>query len=165
MSNIDYAVMAIFALMILCIGLLFTAGSKNTSAYFEAGGKTPWWINGLSLFISYFSAGTFVVWGSIAYQSGFVANGIQLTMTLGGLIIAVFIAHRWKRTGALTAAEYIGVRFGVKTQQFYTVLTLLYSLFSVAAVLYPVGKMINVASGLSIEWSVLAIGGIIVLYT
>jgi len=165
MSNIDYAVMAIFALMILCIGLLFTAGSKNTSAYFEAGGKTPWWINGLSLFISYFSAGTFVVWGSIAYQSGFVANGIQLTMTLGGLIIAIFIAHRWKRTGALTAAEYIGVRFGVKTQQFYTVLTLLYSLFSVAAVLYPVGKMINVASGLSIEWSVLAIGGIIVLYT
>lgn len=166
MSNIDYAVMAIFALMILCIGLLFTyAGSKNTSAYFEAGGKTPWWINGLSLFISYFSAGTFVVWGSIAYQSGFVANGIQLTMTLGGLIIAVFIAHRWKRTGALTAAEYIGVRFGVKAQQFYTALTLLYSLFSVAAVLYPVGKMINVASGLSIEWSVLAIGGIIVLYT
>ncbi|GAA4779906.1 hypothetical protein GCM10023231_03420 [Olivibacter ginsenosidimutans] len=165
MSNIDYAVMAIFALMILCIGLLFTGGSKNTSAYFEAGGKTPWWINGLSLFISYFSAGTFVVWGSIAYQSGFVANGIQLTMTLGGLIIAIFIAHRWKRTGALTAAEYIGVRFGVKTQQFYTTLTLLYSLFSVAAVLYPVGKMINVASGLSIEWSVLIIGGIIVLYT
>lgn len=157
--------MAIFALMILCIGLLFTAGSKNTSAYFEAGGKTPWWINGLSLFISYFSAGTFVVWGSIAYQSGFVANGIQLTMTLGGLIIAIFIAHRWKRTGALTAAEYIGVRFGVKTQQFYTILTLLYSLFSIAAVLYPVGKMINVASGLSIEMSVLVIGGIIVLYT
>ncbi|VTR47897.1 sodium:solute symporter family protein [Sphingobacterium thalpophilum] len=165
MSNLDYAVMAIFALLILGIGLLFTAGSKNTSAYFEAGGKTPWWINGLSLFISYFSAGTFVVWGSIAYQSGFVANGIQLTMTLGGLIIAIFIAHRWKRTGALTAAEYIGVRFGVKTQQFYTVLTLLYSLFSIAAVLYPVGKMINVASGLSIELSVLAIGGIIVLYT
>jgi len=166
MSNIDYTVMAVFALMILCIGMVFTySGSKNTSAFFEAGGKTPWWINGLSLFISYFSAGTFVVWGSIAYQAGFVANGIQLTMMLGGLITAIFIAHKWKRTGALTAAEYIGVRFGVKTQQFYTMLTLLYSLFSVAAVLYPVGKMVNVASGISIELSVLIIGGIIILYT
>lgn len=166
MSTIDYAVMGIFALMILCIGMVFTyKGSKNTSTFFEAGGNTPWWINGLSLFISYFSAGTFVVWGSIAYQAGFVANGIQLTMMLGGLITAIFIAHRWKKTGALTAAEYIGVRFGVKTQQFYTTLTLLYSLFSVAAVLYPVGKMVNVASGISIELSIVIIGGIIILYT
>ncbi|MCL4640719.1 MULTISPECIES: sodium:solute symporter family protein [Olivibacter] len=166
MNNIDYVVMAVFALLILCIGMVFTySGSKNTSTFFEAGGQTPWWINGLSLFISYFSAGTFVVWGSIAYQGGFVANGIQLTMMLGGLITAIFIAHRWKKTGALTAAEYIGVRFGVKTQQFYTTLTLLYSLFSVAAVLYPVGKMVNVASGISIEASVLIIGGIIILYT
>lgn len=165
-NHIDYIVMGVFALIILCIGMAFTySGSKNTSAFFEAGGKTPWWINGLSLFISYFSAGTFVVWGSIAYRDGLVANGIQLTMMLGGLITAVFIAHRWKRTGALTAAEYIGVRFGVKSQQFYTTLTLLYSLFSVAAVLYPVGKMVNVASGLSIEVSVIIIGGIIVLYT
>uniref|UniRef100_F4CAZ0 SSS sodium solute transporter superfamily n=2 Tax=Sphingobacteriaceae TaxID=84566 RepID=F4CAZ0_SPHS2 len=166
MNNIDYVVMAVFALLILCIGMVFTySGSKNTSTFFEAGGQTPWWINGLSLFISYFSAGTFVVWGSIAYQEGFVANGIQLTMMLGGLMTAIFIAHRWKKTGALTAAEYIGVRFGVKTQQFYTTLTLLYSLFSVAAVLYPVGKMVNVASGISIEASVLIIGGIIILYT
>ncbi|MEH6307466.1 sodium:solute symporter family protein [Olivibacter sp. CPCC 100613] len=166
MSTIDYLVMGIFAFLILCIGMVFTyTGSKNTSTFFEAGGNTPWWINGLSLFISYFSAGTFVVWGSIAYQAGFVANGIQLTMMLGGVITAIFIAHRWKKTGALTAAEYIGVRFGVKTQQFYTTLTLLYSLFSVAAVLYPVGKMVNVASGISIELSVFIIGGIIILYT
>ena len=34
-----------------------------------------------------------------------------------------------------------------------------------AAVLYPVGKMVNVASGISIEASVLIIGGIIILYT
>ncbi|SEM03313.1 transporter, SSS family [bacterium A37T11] len=165
MNHVDYVVMGVFALLVLGIGMAFTSGSKNSSAFFEAGGKTPWWINGLSLFISYFSAGTFVVWGSIAYHSGFVANGIQLTMTIGGLITAIFIAHRWKRTRALTAAEYLGVRFGVKTQQFYTTLTLLYSLFSVAAVLYPVGKMVNVASGISIEASVLIIGGIIILYT
>jgi len=166
MGQLDFIVMAVFALLILGIGMMFTrVGSKNSSAFFEAGGATPWWINSISLFISYFSAGTFVVWGSIAYKSGFVANGIQLTMVFGGLLVALFIAAKWKRTGAVTAAEYIGKRLGTKTQQFYTFLIMLHGLFTTASVLYPVGKMVSVATPLSLNTCILIIGGIIVLYT
>jgi solute:Na+ symporter, SSS family len=166
MVQLDLIVMAVFAALILAIGMAFTRmSSKNSQSFFEAGGETPWWINGLSLFISYFSAGTFVVWGSIAYKAGFVANGIQLTMVLGGLIVAWFIAKKWKRTGALTAAEYIGKRFNTQTQQFYTFLIMLHGLFTTASVLYPVGKMVSVATPLSLEMCIIIIGGIIVLYT
>ncbi|TDQ07150.1 sodium:solute symporter family protein [Pedobacter metabolipauper] len=166
MERTDFYVMAIFALLIFAIGLTFTkAGSKNGQAFFEAGGATPWWINGLSLFISYFSAGTFVVWGSIAYKSGLVANVIQLTMAISGFLVARFIAGKWKQTGAMTAADYLGRRFGVKTQQFYTYLILLLSLFSTAAVLYPVGKMVHVATLFPLNTCIIVIGLIIVLYT
>jgi solute:Na+ symporter, SSS family len=166
MVQLDLIVMGVFAALILAIGMAFTRmSSKNSQSFFEAGGETPWWINGLSLFISYFSAGTFVVWGSIAYKAGFVANGIQLTMVLGGLIVAWFIAKKWKRTGALTAAEYIGKRFNTSTQQFYTFLIMLHGLFTTASVLYPVGKMVSVATPLSLEMCIVIIGGIIVLYT
>lgn len=166
MVQLDFIVMAVFALLILGIGMTFTrVGSKNSSAFFEAGGATPWWINSLSLFISYFSAGTFVVWGSIAYKSGFVANGIQMTMVIGGLLVAMFVAAKWKRTGAVTAAEYIGKRLGVKSQRFYTFLIMLHGLFTTASVLYPVGKMISVATPLSLNACILIIGGIIILYT
>lgn len=166
MGQVDFIVMAVFALLILGIGMMFTRiGSKNSSAFFEAGGATPWWINSISLFISYFSAGTFVVWGSIAYKSGFVANGIQLTMVIGGLLVALFVAAKWKRTGAVTAAEYIGKRLGTKTQQFYTFLIMLHGLFTTASVLYPVGKMVSIATPLSLNTCILIIGGIIVLYT
>jgi solute:Na+ symporter, SSS family len=166
MVQLDLIVMAVFAVLILAIGMAFTRrGSKNAQSFFEAGGETPWWINGLSLFISYFSAGTFVVWGSIAYKAGFVANGIQLTMVFGGLLVAWFIAKKWKRTGALTAAEYIGNRFNTRTQQFYTFLIMLHGLLTTASVLYPVGKMVQVATPLSLEMCIIIIGGIIVLYT
>ncbi|WP_256011705.1 sodium:solute symporter family protein [Desertivirga xinjiangensis] len=166
MVQIDFYVMAIFALLIFAIGLTFTrVGSGSGQAFFEAGGATPWWINGLSLFISYFSAGTFVVWGSIAYKSGLVANIIQLTMAISGLLVARFVAARWKATGATTAADYLNTRFGVKTQQFYTYLILLLSLFSTAAVLYPVGKMVHVATPFSLNACIMVIGLIIVLYT
>lgn len=158
--------MGIFALLIFAIGLTFTrVGSKNGQAFFEAGGATPWWINGLSLFISYFSAGTFVVWGSIAYKFGLVSNAIQLTMAISGLIVTIFIAARWKKTGVSTAAEFIGKRFGANEKQFYTYMTLLLSLFTTAAVLYPVGKMVHVATDLPVNTCILIIGLIIVLYT
>lgn len=166
MVQLDFYVMAVFAVLIFAIGLVFTrASSKSGQAFFEAGGETPWWINGLSLFISYFSAGTFVVWGSIAYKSGLVANTIQLTMAISGLIVALYIAGKWKKTGATTAADYLGRRFGSKTQQFYTYLVLSLSLFTTAAVLYPVGKMVYVATPFSLNACIIGIGLIIILYT
>jgi SSS family transporter len=166
MNHLDVIVMAVFGVLILAIGMAFTRmASSNTAAFFEAGGATPWWINGLSLFISYFSAGTFVVWGSIAYKHGFVANGIQLTMVIGGLLTAFFIAGKWKKTGTVTVAEYLTKRFGGRTQQFYTLLIMLHGLFTTASVLYPVGKMVSVATPLSLNMSILVIGGIIILYT
>jgi SSS family solute:Na+ symporter len=158
--------MAVFATGIFVIGLLFTrTGSRSGQAFFEAGGRTPWWINGLSLFISYFSAGTFVVWGSIAYKSGLVSNAIQLTMAVSGLLVAIFISGKWKTAGVKTAAEYIGKRFGSGPQQYYTYVILLYSLFSVAAVLYPVGKMVYVVTPFSLNTCIIAIGITIILYT
>ena len=158
--------MVVFAILIFIIGLIFTrVGSKSGQAFFEAGGETPWWINGLSLFISYFSAGTFVVWGSIAYKQGLVANAIQVTMAVSGLLTALFIAGRWKRTGSRTAAEFIGKRFNTGTQQFYTYLILVLSLINTGAVLYPVGKMVSAATPLSLNTCIIIIGIIIVLYT
>jgi len=158
--------MSVFAILMVIIGLVFTVqSSKSSKSFFEAGGQTPWWINGLSLFISYFSAATFVVWGSIAYRYGLVANAIQFTMCLSGLVTALFIAARWKKTGAATAAEYIGNRFGKTAKQYYSYMVLLYSLVSTAAVLYAVGKIVYVATPFSLEACITAIGITIIIYT
>jgi SSS family solute:Na+ symporter len=166
MSTLDFVVMSVFAILMVIIGLVFTVqSSKSSKSFFEAGGQTPWWINGLSLFISYFSAATFVVWGSIAYRYGLVANAIQFTMCLSGFVTAWFIAARWKKTGATTAAEYLGKRFGRAAKQYYSYMVLLYSLVSTAAVLYAVGKIVYVATPFSLEACITAIGITIIIYT
>jgi SSS family transporter len=166
MQSLDFIVMIIFALLIMGMGLAFAkSGSTDTRSFFAAGGQAPWWISGLSLFMSYFSAGTFVVWGSVAYRSGWVAVTIQLMMCLGGLFTALFIAPRWKKTAALTAAEFIGKRLGTKVQQFYTYLILFISLFSTGAFLYPVGKIVYLATPFSLEACIIGLGIMVILYT
>ncbi len=165
MNNIDIIVILVFTALVFICGMSFSKAGKNMKSYFAAGGALPWWMSGLSLFMSFFSAGTFVVWGSIAYSSGWVAITVQWTMCIAGVIIGFFLAPKWQKTKALTAAEYITNRFGKSTQKTYTYLFLVISLFSTGAFLYPVAKIVEVSTGIPIYTSIIFLGVLILIYT
>ncbi|MDO6801320.1 sodium:solute symporter family protein [Wenyingzhuangia sp. 1_MG-2023] len=165
MGAIDISVILIFTLLVFICGMSFSKSGKNMKSYFAAGGALPWWMSGLSLFMSFFSAGTFVVWGSIAYKSGWVAVAIQWTMCIAGIIIGFFIAPKWQKTKALTVAEFITDRLGGGTQKIYTYLFLGISIFTTGAFLYPVAKIVEVSTGIPITASITFLGILILIYT
>ncbi|RJE72479.1 sodium:solute symporter family protein [Reichenbachiella sp. MSK19-1] len=165
MGVLDLGVILVFTILVFACGMSFFRSGKSVQSFFAAGGALPWWMSGLSLFMSFFSAGTFVVWGSIAYSSGWVAVMIQWTMCLAGVLVALFVAPRWQRTRALTAAAYITGRFGQEVQKVYTYLFLLISMFTTGAFLYPVAKIVEVSTGLPIYTSIIFLGVLILIYT
>lgn len=165
MNILDYIVIIVFTLIIVIAGLSFGRSGNSMKSYFAAGGAVPWQISSLSLFMSFFSAGTFVVWGSIAYKYGVVAIAIQLTMCVAGLLVGLFIAPAWQRSKSLTAAEFVTKRLGKSVQKFYTYLILLISLAYTGAFLYPVAKIINVSTGFPIDSCIIIIGILIIIYT
>ena len=165
MGIIDISVIFIFVLLIFICGMSFSKTGKNMKSYFSAGGALPWWMSGLSLFMSFFSAGTFVVWGAIAYSSGWVAISIQWTMCIAGIIIGFVIAPKWQKTKAITTAQFITDRLGYKTQRTYTYLFLLISIFTMGAFLYPVAKIVEVSTGIPITASIIGLGILILVYT
>ena len=160
----DYVTLLLFATGVLLSGLLLSRSGRSVRSFFNAGGSVPWPMAGLSLFMGFFSAGTFVVWGSIAYSYGWVSVTIQWGMCLAGIITGLFIAQKWNKTGVLTAAEYITSRLGVQTQKTYTLLFLFVSLFTTGSFLYPVGKIIAISTGLSLTASIALIGLVSILY-
>mgnify|MGYP000920180802 CR=1 FL=1 len=164
MSILDYITIFLFTAGILVAGMSFAKTGSSMKSFFAAGGDVPWWISGLSLFMGFFSAGTFVVWGSIAYSYGWVAITIQLTMSLAGFMVGVFLAPRWKNTNVLTAAEYITNRLGLKVQKAYTYIFLFISLFTTGAFLYPVAKIVEVTTGFPLQSSILLLGAICIIY-
>lgn len=165
MNKIDYIVIIVFSIVIVLAGLAFRKRGSDMKSYFAAGGSVPWSISGLSLFMSFFSAGTFVVWGSIAYELGWVAITIQMAMCLGGFLVAYIMAPAWRKTNSLTAAEFVRNRLGDRTQKFYTYLILILSLAYTGAFLYPVAKIVNVSTGFPITACVITLGLLILLYT
>lgn len=164
MQLLDYITIGLFTLGILIAGLSFSQSGKNMKSFFAAGGQVPWGISGLSLFMGFFSAGTFVVWGSIAYSYGWVAITIQTAMCLAGFGVGFFIAPKWRATGVMTAAEYISRRLGTSVQKMYTYLFLLISMFTTGSFLYPVAKIVEVSTGFPLQSSILLLGGISILY-
>jgi SSS family transporter len=145
--------------------MLFARTGRNLKSFFAGGESVPWFIGGLSLFMSFFSAGTFVAWGSIAYRHGMVSVTIQWMMALGGLVTALFLAPRWKREGALTAAEFVKERLGAPVQKFYINVFLIVSLFSKGAVLYPVAKLVSVSLGYPLVACTVVLGLMMIAYT
>jgi SSS family transporter len=166
MVALDYIVILAFSLLIVFIGLSFSRKSgSDMVSFFAAGGAVPWWINSLSLFMGFVSASTFIVWGSIAYSSGWVAISIQWGMSVAGLITGMFIAPKWHKTKTFTAAEYICNRLGIKTQKTYSYIYLAIMVFLKGGCLYAVALILQVVTGISLYWWVGLLGAVVILYT
>ena len=164
MNILDYITIILFSIGVLITGVSFSKTGKDMKSFFSGGGNVPWGMSGLSLFMGFFSAGTFVVWGSIAYSYGMVSIIIQLTMAVAGYAVGTWIAPRWHRTHSLTAAEYITGRPGVKTQKTYTYIFLAVSVFTTGSFLYPVAKIVEVTTGIPLTTAIFALGAFSMVY-
>lgn len=175
----DYIVLGVYLAGIFVVGLGLSLKVKDTNDLFTAGGRSPWWASGLSGFMTMFSAGTFVVWGGIAYKFGFVAVMINLMYGIAALLVGFFVAGKWKRMGLGTPAQFTERRFGVGALHFYTWSMMLYRMIGVGVALYslavllvaliPLGQgnlLRDPATGnLSLSWAILIFGGVVVIYT
>jgi SSS family solute:Na+ symporter len=117
LSIYDYIIIVFYFVFVMGIGFVYRKTSKNTSDYFRGGGSMSWWLAGTSSFIAAFSCFTFVAFAGRMYKFGtlwsmsFVANGIT------GFIVAIFLAHRFRRMRVITPVEAIRRRFGPAAEQ------------------------------------------------
>lgn len=157
MSAIDLLVILAVSTVVLATSLVFSRFGRNLRSYVNGGGHTPWLFAGISMFMSFFSAGTFIVWGSISYSLGIVGITLQETIFLAGLLTSFFIAGRWKKTGADTVAEYIRGRYGSRVGNSFTAMFIILSIFSAGAFLYPVALILSQITSMSLELSAVVI--------
>lgn len=179
MTNIDYLVFAIYIAGTAALGGFYYFRNQSTDEMFSAGGQAPWWVSGLSGFMTIFSAATFVVWGGIAYKFGVVALVINMTYGIAALLVGIFIAGRWKEMGVESPSEYFLLRFGPAAVQLYIWVMLVLRILGTAVALYGLAVLLvalmPLAEGnplrdpetgtLAAQWAIIVLGTIVVLYT
>lgn len=97
MVSFDYATVFLYVLGLFAISWITSKRITDKKDMFSAGRQSPWWVSGLSGFMTMFSASTFVVWGGIAYRLGFVAIMINTCYGIAALAVGFWVAGRWNK--------------------------------------------------------------------
>jgi Na+/proline symporter len=141
MTTIDWGVILLYFIGLLGIGVIFSRRAGTASGMFVAARQSPWWLSGISAYMTMFSAGTFVVWGGITYEYGMVGIAICCMYGISAFIAGRFFAGKWNKTGLSTGAEFVEARYGKGAFHFYTWYRLIF-LFNSGLALYGLAVMI-----------------------
>ena len=164
-NSTDYIVIFCYILLMIGVGLFVMRFNRSASEYFRGGSRIPWLVAGLSTFMSGFSAWTFTGGAGVAYNSGVVVIWLYMGACLSYLLGFFVFASRWRRTRITTVMEYLSDRFGPMTHQIFSWATIVFQLFTSAAMLYGLSLFVSTACQFSVAATVLITGGVILFYS
>jgi Na+/proline symporter len=160
-SGYDYFIIGFYLLFILATGLIFRRLSKNTSDYFRAGGAMPWWITGASAWIAGFSAWTFTGAAGKIYETGTLVLFVYYGSIVGFAIVLVYSCVRFRRMRVVTWMEAVRLRYGPRTEQFYTWLKLPLLLFLGGIGLNAIGVFMSSVFQVDMTTTLIVLGTVI----
>ncbi len=124
---LDWAIIAVYFLISLSIGLYFTRrASKSTDEYFLAGRTLPWWLAGVSIVATTFSSDTPLLVTGITARGGIAGNWVWWAFVLSGMLTVFFFAKLWRRANVMTDVEFASIRYSGKAASFLRIFRAIY---------------------------------------
>jgi SSS family solute:Na+ symporter len=170
MGVLDWLVLGGYFFVMVAIGLWAKSRIHDSSDFFVAGGKMPWWLSGISHHMSGYSAAVFVGYAAIAYDQGFVlyvwwAFGITFAMLVGAFVFVPRWPRLRQRLGIISPLEYLKIRYNLPTQQLLAWSGTALKVFDVGAKWVATAILLNVFAGVSLPVGILLTGGITLVYS
>ncbi|SNS80279.1 transporter, SSS family [Ekhidna lutea] len=119
LTTFDWLVIGAFFIIVLGIGLAAskTAG-KSSLEYFLAGKSMPWWLLGVSMVATTFSADTPNLVTGFVREGGVAKNWAWWSFLITGMVTVFIYARLWRRSGMLTDLEFYELRYGGRAASF-----------------------------------------------
>ena len=119
LSTLDWGIIIAFFIISLGIGL-WTARSagKSVNDFFLSGRNMPWWLLGISMVATTFSADTPNLVTDIVRTNGVSGNWVWWAFLLTGMLTVFVYAKLWRRSEVLTDLEFYELRYSGKGAAF-----------------------------------------------
>lgn len=118
-DTIDWTIIVGFMVVALAVGVAVTKRAGRSSAdFFLAGRGMPWWLLGMSMVATTFSAGTPNFVTDIVRQQGVAGNWIWWALLLTGMMTVFVYAKLWRRSGVMTDIEFYELRYSGRPAAF-----------------------------------------------
>ncbi len=151
LATLDWVLILSFFAVFIIIGLVVAKKSgKNTQEFFLSGRNMPWWLLGISMVATTFSADTPNLVTDIVRQNGISGNWIWWTFLITGMLTVFVYAKLWRRSQVLTDLEFYELRYSGKEAAFLRGFRAIY-----------LGVFFNVMIMASVCLAAIKIGGIL----
>ena len=147
---IDWAIIVAFFVISLLIGL-FSAKTAGASAkeFFLSGRNMPWWLLGVSMVATTFSADTPNLVTDLVRKNGVAGNWAWWAFLLTGMLTVFVYAKLWRRSEVTTDLEFYELRYSGKRAAFLRAFRAIY-----------LGVFFNVVIMATVSLAAIKIGGV-----
>ena len=116
---IDWSILVVFFVILLSIGFFASKKAGNSvNEFFLSGRNMPWWLLGISMVATTFSADTPNLVTDIVRTNGVSGNWVWWAFLLTGMLTVFVYAKLWRRSEVLTDLEFYEMRYGGKGAAF-----------------------------------------------
>lgn len=171
LSTLDWSIVFGFFAVSMIIGLVVSRQSgKDYKEFFLSGRNMPWWLLGVSMVATTFSADTPNLVTDIVRKNGVAGNWVWWAFLLTGMLTVFVYAKLWRRSGILTDLEFYELRYGGKPAAFLRgfrsiYLGFFFNIMIMATVTLAAIKIGSVLLGLTPIQTVLIASVVTVIYT
>ena len=149
-SLIDWGIIAAFFIISMLIGV-FASKTAGASAkeFFLSGRNMPWWLLGVSMVATTFSADTPNLVTDIVRKQGVSGNWVWWAFLLTGMLTVFVYAKLWRRSELTTDLEFYEMRYSGKPAAFLRAFRAIY-----------LGVFFNVVIMATVSLAAIKIGGV-----
>lgn len=149
-SLIDWGIILAFFVISMLIGVYTSKkAGKSAKEFFLSGRNMPWWLLGVSMVATTFSADTPNLVTDIVRKDGVSGNWVWWAFLLTGMLTVFVYAKLWRRSEVTTDLEFYELRYGGKPAAFLRAFRALY-----------LGVFFNVVIMATVSLAAIKIGGV-----
>ena len=150
LEPIDWAIiLALFATTLLIGVVSARRAGANSTEFFLSGRNMPWWLLGVSMVATTFSADTPNLVTDIVRKNGVAGNWVWWAFLLTGMLTVFVYARLWRRSGVVTDIEFYELRYSGRSAAFLRGFRALY-----------LGFFFNVVIMSTVSLAAIKIGGV-----
>ncbi len=171
LATVDWVIIAAMMLGSLLIGLSTSRkAGKSAIDFFLSGRNMPWWLLGVSMVATTFSADTPTLVTDIVRKNGVAGNWAWWAFLLTGMLTVYVYSRLWRRSGVNTDLEFYEIRYGGKPAAFLRgfralYLGLFFNIMIMASVSLAAIKIGSVMLGLTPGQTILIASVVTVIYS
>ena len=112
LSTLDWSIMGLYFLFVLIVGLMVSRkAGDSVDDFFLSGRNMTWWLLGVSMVATTFSADTPNLVTDLVRQNGVSGNWGWWSFLLTGMLTVFVYAKLWRRSNVLTDVEFYELRY------------------------------------------------------